>query len=72
MGITSGHIGTQSITSNTKVVIEMLAERPKYGTAIADGIRREPGQIVGFFNGTTGTVELFCIDNTGTRALKVG
>lgn len=72
MGITSGHIGTKSIATNTKVVIEMLAERPKYSVAISDGIKREPGQIVGFFNGTTGTVELFCIDNTGVKALKIG
>ena len=72
MGITSGHIGTKSIASNTKVVVEMLTERPKYGTDIADGVKRAPGQIVGFFNGTTGTVELFCIDNTGKRVLKIG
>lgn len=72
MGITSGHIGTKSIADNTKVVIEMLTTRPTYGVALGDGVRREPGQIVGFFNGTTGTVELYCIDNTGTKTLKIG
>ena len=72
MAIISGHIGTQSIQENTKVVIEMLTTRPSFGVELADGIKRQPGQIVGFFNGTTGTVELYCIDNSGFKALKVG
>lgn len=72
MGIQSGHIGTQSIATETTVVLEMLTTRPVYGLAFQDGLLRTPGQIVGFFNGTTGTVELYCVDNTGRKALKVG
>jgi len=72
MPITPGHIGTKSIADNTKVVIEMLNSRPSYGVPFEDGVRRQPGQIVGFFNGTTGTVELYCVDNTGRKAIKVG
>lgn len=72
MGIQSGHIGTQSIASDVKVVLEILPFRPAYGVAFPDGIKRLPGQLVGFFNGTTGTVELYMVDNTGIKALKVG
>ena len=72
MPITPGHIGTKNIAENTKVVIEMLTSRPSYGVPFVDEIKREPGQIVGFFNGTTGTVELYCVDNSGTKAIKIG
>ena len=72
MAIQSGHIGTQSIASDVKVVLEILPDRPVYGVTFSDGVKRLPGQLVGFFNGTTGTVELYVVDNTGLKALKVG
>lgn len=72
MAINAGSIGTKSITQNHKVVIEMIEARPTYGLPIADGLRRQPGQLVGFYNGVTAKVELFAIANDGFSAVKVG
>ena len=72
MPINHGSIGTKSITTNHRVVIDMLTDRPTYGLAIPDGVKRAPGQICGFYNGTTQKVELYVVDSDGHKAVKVG
>lgn len=72
MAINPGSIGSVSVYQNHKTVIEILADRPTVGIQFADGIARTPGQLVGYFNAVIAKVEVFCVDATGLKPIKLG
>jgi len=71
MGIEPSAIASQSIASqDVPVVIELLTVQPIAGALLTTA--RPPGQLVGFYNGSTDVVELYVVANSGLRLLRVG
>lgn len=68
MAINRVSISSQSITENTNAIIQVLYTRPPSGLLDPP---QTPGKLVGYYNGATGFMELYVIDNSGTRLLPV-
>lgn len=70
MPINPSAIATQSVADqDTPAVIEMLTTQPN--SSITFSPPRPPGQICGFYNGSIDGVELWVVNNSGTRFLRV-
>ena len=69
MAINPSQLAAQAITSNYDVTIQILTQRPSPGAynTTAD----TPHKLVGFYDGYTDTVELYVVDATGHRYLRV-
>lgn len=67
MGINRTSITSESITTNTNVVIEMLQAVPDLDELL-DPLDT-PGKLYGFYNGATGFVELYIVDKSGSQLL---
>lgn len=70
MAINPSAIATQSVADPaTPVVLEMVPIQPSTSGIINPS--RPPGQLVGFFNGSTNGVELYVVNSAGLRWLRV-
>ena len=60
---------SESVMTNTDAIIEVVYVEPDLNVLLdPPGV---PGRILGFFNGSTGVVNLYMIDNSGLRLLRV-
>lgn len=69
MAINPSQLGTTPVEQNYDVAIEMLQQRPSAGTY--QQTQDTPNKIVGYYDSQTDRVELYIVDNTGYRYLKV-
>ena len=69
MAINPVSMTSESITTNTDAIIEVVYAEPNLDLLLDPP--GTPGRILGFFNGTTGVVNLYMIDNSGLRLLRV-
>lgn len=69
MSINPGYISSQPIDEDVDVTISLLTTRPSALTVIDPP--KSPGLIVGFYNGSIDAVELYMVDGSGTRYIKV-
>lgn len=62
-------MASQSITTNTDTVIEMVYSEP----ASEDELNppQLPGKIVGYYNGMTNEVNLYVVSGNGLKLLRV-
>ena len=69
MAVNPSQIGTQPISSNYDVTIELLTARPDVGVynATAD----TPNKLVGYYDAIQDRVELYIVDTTGYRYLRI-
>ena len=70
MAINPSQLAAQAITSNYDVTIQMLPQRPAAGAynTTAD----TPNKLVGYYDGFPDSVELYIVDVTGYRYLRIG
>jgi hypothetical protein len=69
MAISPAHFSTTPITQ-APVVLEFLGSRPNNSTLISPA--RPAGQMCGYYDATTQTVELYIVDASGIRFKRVG
>ena len=69
MTINRSAISSESITVNTDAVIEIRSVAPSLTTLLSPP--ETPGKLIGYYNGVTDSVELFVVDNSGIRLLRV-
>lgn len=70
MGINPHAIGNTSVTNQSvPLVIEMLYEQPVTSATFTPA--RPAGQLCGFYNGITGFVELYVVNSSGIRFVRV-
>jgi hypothetical protein len=69
MAINRTSLSSQSIQTNTDSVIEIVYTRPDVNSVLQTP--EVPGKLLGFYNGSTGFVELYVIDKSGLRYLPV-
>ena len=69
MAINRVNISSRSIEDTRNVTIQVLNVKPDIN-AILDP-PEPPGKLVGFYNGSTGYVELYVVASSGTRLLKI-
>lgn len=70
MGINPHAIGNVSVTNQSvPLVIEMLYDQPDTNTTFTPA--RPAGQLCGFYNGITDFVELYVVNNSGIRFVRV-
>lgn len=69
MAINPSQLGTQPVEQNYDVAIEMLLSRPSVGTY--QPTPDVPNRLVGYYDSQTDRVELYIVDNSGYRYLKV-
>jgi hypothetical protein len=69
MTINRSSITSQAISSNTESIIQVLEQRPRT-EAVLDppGI---PGQLIGYYNGASGFVELYVVSGSGLNLLRI-
>ena len=60
---------SESITTNTEAVIEILYNQPDPNQLL--DVPLTPGKLVGVFNGAQGIVSLYVVDNSGLRLLRI-
>ena len=70
MAINPVSMTSESITTNTDAVIQVVYSEPNL--AILLDPPDIPGRMLGFFNGSTGVINLYMVDNSGLRLLRVG
>ena len=68
MSISRASISAVPLEDNTEFVIQMVASQPDTDEFLDPPL--SPGKVFGFYNGATGFVELYVINNSGTRYLK--
>ena len=70
MAINPSNLAAQPINTNYDVTIQMLPQRPAAGAfnATAD----VPHKLVGYYDGFTDSVELYIVDASGHRYLRIG
>lgn len=68
MSIQPPYISTQPITQGVSVVIEIINFRPN--NAIFIDPPKDPGLMVGYYNGSIDAVELYIVDGSGRRYIK--
>jgi hypothetical protein len=69
MAINPPGIGSVDVRENNTLSMEIVTTRPSLTEILA--VARQPGQLIGFYNGSTGLVELYTVDFSGIRYLKV-
>lgn len=63
------YIGSQSYEDSTDVRILLLSSRPDLTSDMLTPLN--PGQLVGYYNPTVDAVELYSVDSTGYRYIRV-
>ena len=69
MAVNRSFISTQDISQVTNVTIEIVATRPDMNTLISPP--ETPNRMVGYYNGTGDFVELYVVDASGLRWIRV-
>jgi len=69
MAINPSQLGAQAITSNYDVTIELLPTRPSAGAY--NTTTDTPNKLVGYYDAVQDHVELYIVDNTGYRYLRI-
>jgi hypothetical protein len=69
MAINSPGIGTEDVAQSYQLPIELATTRPSTTEAFVNP--KIPGQLVGFYNGLTNSVDLYIVDVSGIRYLKI-
>ena len=69
MAINPSQLGAQPITSNYDITIELLTTRPNAG--VYNATTDTPNKLVGYYDGIRDHVELYIVDNTGHRYLRI-
>lgn len=70
MAINGNLITSKAVEDNNTIVLEMLSTRPAINSAFAPA--RKPGQLCGYYDATTQKVELYMVNASGIRFVKVG
>ena len=70
MAINGNYLASQSVKTNTTIVIEMLSSRPVLGAVFTPA--RPAGQLCGYYDAVSGRVELYVVNASGIRFLRVG
>lgn len=69
MAINPVSMTSESVMTNTDAIIEVVYAEPNLNILLDPP--SIPGRILGFFNGSTGVVNLYMVDNSGLRLLRV-
>jgi len=69
MAIQRSSISASPISENYDVTVEFLIERPS--TEVFQTVQDTPGKIVAYYDGLIDAVELYVVDKTGYRYLRV-
>ena len=69
MAINGISLTAESVTINTDAVIEMVYTEPLFGEILDPPLT--PNVLIGYYNGSTGVVNLYVVDNSGLRLLRV-
>lgn len=70
MAINPSAIATQDVSQQSvPTVLEILSSEPDVSAVFTPA--RPPGQLVGFYNGTTGGFQLYVVLNSGIRFARV-
>ena len=69
MGINNAQFSAQPIEQNQDVAIELLQARPDVSAVLTTPVT--PNKLVGYYDAFTDTVELYVVNNTGYRYLKI-
>ena len=70
MAINGNLITSKAVEDNNAIVIEMLGTRPLVGSAFTPA--RKPGQLCGYYDATNQRVELYMVNASGIRFVRVG
>ena len=70
MAINGNVITSLAVTENTALVIEMLSTRPELGGTFTPA--RPAGQLCGYYDASTDSVELYVVNASGIRFLRIG
>ena len=70
MAINPSQLSATPITTNFYVAIEFLAQRPSSNEYLTTP--DTPNKLVGYYDGVTDYVELYVVDKSGYRYLRVG
>ncbi len=68
MAIQPSYISTQPISENTDTTISLITFRPTADTVISPP--SSPGLLVGYYNGSLDSVELYIVSGDGTKYIK--
>ena len=69
MAINPVSMTSESVMTNTDAIIEVVYAEPNLSILLDPP--STPGRILGFFNGSTGVVNLYMVDNSGLQLLRV-
>ena len=69
MAINRVSFTAQSIKDNYDAIIEIKTEQPRQNQTLDPP--ETPNKLIGYFNGATGYVELYVVDPSGYRILKI-
>jgi|14BtaG_2_1085337.scaffolds.fasta_scaffold01643_8 hypothetical protein len=69
MAINPVSMTSQSVTTNTDAIIQVVYAEPDPTALLATA--DIPGRLLAFFNGSSGVVNLYMVDNSGLRLLRV-
>ena len=69
MAINPVSMTSESIKTNTEAVIEIVYYQPDPNTLLP--VAETPGKLIGSFNGSQGIVNLYVVDNSGLRLLRI-
>lgn len=69
MAINRSSLSSQSISDNTESIIEIRESRPNTDTFLDPP--DVPGRLIGYFNGSTGFVELYVVSGSGLNLLRI-
>lgn len=69
MPVNASGFAAQSVYEIRDVVIEMLNIPPDVNAVLPQ--RQPPGKLVGFYNGSTDSVELYVVNAAGAKYIRV-
>lgn len=70
MAINRSFISTQSTDKFGGSIVKMMVGSPPTNLALNPPLT--PGQMIGYYNGTTDSVSLYVVSATGNNLLRVG
>ena len=69
MAINRSFVGTQDISTVTNATIEIVLDRPDTTTVLS--VPEKPNRLVGYYNAALNGVELYVVDRSGLRWLRI-
>ena len=70
MAINKSFVSTNSTERYNATSIEILSSEPPANGVLT--VAKEPGQVVGYYNGTTDVVTLYVVLGSGLKMARVG